>query len=671
MTEETSRELVPVRVREVGTSALDVLTYGPGWLVRHAAPAWIGARVLLGKWARWVTCEEPGVGYAPVLRTNAQRAIPVESDDPESWVEAFALAKRFKTGERVPSSAPDRLYHHRRARKLLTIFYVAVVVAGVYTAGMFTTDWPVQAWAGYWWAAYVLFLIFTAICYCVGLWHVEEDRDAPYAPVTPLAEGTPGHVVAAGVETLLLAEGHEDPPPRVLRTIDIGDGCGWWFLVFTTSEITEPQVRSVERHMHAAPDALKAIASERSSETWLRVLRRDPLDTFTPCPEFAPNSLDVMDELPFATSEDGGTTGEVFAHANVLVSGRTRSGKSRLACALVTTLGACRNEELDLIDVTDSPDLHASARTFRKIGSSHAQAREILAEALELAQRRSRRITHGIETARPGDNPPQNHTPTPLEPQRHVVIEEYPTFRARFPDLVEMVESIEMIGLKAAVGMILLTQSATKANGLGSTILQAQSTIKICCSISAAEIQYALGQGAKEQGYRPDLLQPAQKGNPRDAGKFFIISGSHTTPMLHRTYGITAQDQITRSYAYAEAEGAEPDVIDAAVLPWLLGELDVLFRETGSDRLPTAVVLDHLAAAAPDDWSGRDPRRLSDELNALGMGRAHQLGPVRIPGYAPFTNPRGYRREEWRLAVLGFEGDGPARWDDETSDDQE
>lgn len=651
--------------RHVGVSALDVITYGPGWLVRHSSPAATGARVLLTKWAQWVTCTEPDIGYAHVLRDNVRRAAPVETEVPETWAEALTMLSKGKSADRVPTQRAAELYHHRRSRKLLTVWWLLVAAGLVLATDWWTTDWVPYRYLGGWWAGYALAGAVFALCWVVGVRHVEPDEDeAAGKPLTVLTDGVPVTHIRAAIEAILVHEGHDNP--RIVETRDIATS-GWWFRLHSRAEITDKHVEQIARSLQAGPKAVKLIASaDDASSPWLRVLKRDPLSGFTPAPYHAPDSLDVLEPLAFAMSEEGGPTCEVFAHAHVLVTGRTRSGKSGLAADLVDVLSACANVELDYIDITESPDLRAAAGIYRAIGDTEPKARKILEDAVSLAKRRSHRIMTGIENAQPGDDPPQNHTPTKREKQRFVIIEEYPTFAAQCPHLVPLVETIARIGLKAAVGYIILTQSATKANGLGSTVLMNQTTVRICCSVPGSEIQYALGQGMKEEGYRPDFLQPAQKDNPRDAGKFYIISGSHTTPLLHRAYGIRAKEQIARSrerQAHRDG-GADLDVIDVAALPPLLAELEVAFRESGSDRLPTRLILDHLAHADPHTFGDWDARRLSKELRALGMPGAQQLHALIVGGQS-FVNPQGYRLDDLRRAMAMAEA-----VDDIPSEDQ-
>ena len=136
-----------------------------------------------------------------------------------------------------------------------------------------------------------------------------------------------------------------------------------------------------------------------------------------------------------------------------------------------------------------------------------------------------------------------------------------------------------------------------------------------------------------------------------------LFNSSPTSGMIGdcwiaRALGLRAKEEIARSrerQAYRNG-GADLSVIDVTALPPLLAALETAFRETGSERLPTRVILEYLSHADPEAWHGWTPMDLSRELRELGMPGAQQLGALVIDGQE-YRNPQGYRLDDLRRAT--------------------
>lgn len=550
----------------------------------------------------------------PILRGTATAAAAWAR-----WVRCAALADAITAAEgNDRAKAAERLEIRRSARAKLSATLALLLVAA---AGWLVTARPV-------WAA-------VAAVAAVGVLDLVGRRrrpvgevPAPVLPTGPIAEGVPLSTLRAEIESSLCVQGF-DPAAIVVAQPQVVDGKGWRIPFSSRHPLDDEHLRQVERDLQIRRGAITAVAERgNAARGWLEVMLVDPLTDVVEAPDPGP-VLSIFDRLPLGVLASGQVWQESFLRVHGAVIGASQSGKSSCLWQIVDVLRRCPEVELDGVDLTDGPAFSACRRAFRRRAVDEETAARVLSEAVALIRQRAAELSRLAEADDTPDDYDEKWHPDPEGPQRVVLVDEFARL-AETPELLKQVEYILRYGAKCAVTLILAGQGATLAD-FGTSTVRAQVMLKILFACARRDVLDLLGKDARDAGWRPDLLEPANGADIQDAGKCYAMSASSRSPEPRRAYRLEQAEVRRRDRQLGRrAHGA----VDAVEVPPLLALLERLGQ--GRDLVPTGEVLAELG----DGWSAR---RVASELRKW----------VR-PAQHPRTKERGYWSAEVAAAIRGL-----------------
>ena len=471
-------------------------------------------------------------------------------------------------------------------------------------------------------------------------------------PSAPLREGAPLRMIVAQVIDVLGGCGHA---ATVVKPA-VGQH-GVTMDVHTPRELDDKDLEILERGLQTFPGAISQIRSqENAAVSQLRVMWTDPLATMNPPPLWLPLSQTVnspgqlgygLGALPLALN---------FLRTNILVVGGPGSGKSSTFWVMIDYLTACADVVLDGIDLSGGPALDAWGDCIRNFATTPAEAQEVLRDALDLADRRTRKIGDRSRPRRGGGPVGPEHFGTSDGKIHIIVIDELPLL-AGHEDLLPLYSEHQRVGRKAASTSLAATQDLNKDTVKATSIRKYPSTT-ILLPCSREDVVTALGGGKIQEGWAPHRFVPAEGDDANDAGKCFIHSGRHRVPNPWRFNRLDEISDI-HSRALDRIDAGRPTldddfgtVLDAVVLP---------------DEL--AMVHDAFTAARWPEFMATDDILVAIATNRGNAPRAAELAKLLAPfGLAPdgtrrrtagSPNPRkGYLADGVRMAVRNLEQGG-------------
>lgn len=554
----------------------------PLLLVKELRPITIGLGRVLRGWSRWVACTE--------LATQVKQAEGNQASKDGIWLEK------------------------RKSGRLIVSLVVAVAMAGV----------------GVWlWLAQPMWGGAVAIAVLVVLDAVGRSgkTDAPkqvLLPTGPIVEGIPLSTLRAEIVQSFELMGIE---ATIGMPFPVDHG--WTVDYHTRAAIEDDHMRQLERDLNIRRNGITQIKEKgQAARGVLHVMLRDPLADLVPSAELEKQS--VYNPLPLGVTASGQVWSESFLRTHFAVIGASQSGKSSCFWQTIYVLRLCPEVELDGIDLTNGPAFGACHRALRRRATDESSAKRILEEAKALCMKRNTELTRLAEADDTPDEFEEKWQPTVEDPQRIILIDEFARL-TEHDDLISLVEYILRYGAKAAVTIGLAGQGGG-VEDFGKSIIRAQVMLKILFACSRQDVLSVFGKDARDSGYRPDLLEPAQGEETNDAGKCFVMSSRSKTAEMRRTYRLE-QAEVRRRDRELGSRDRHADALDAVEVPPVLDLLERLIA--GRDFLPTQEVLDH------DDceWP-------------TAKGLANALVPFRIaPDQHRQTKVRGYWAADIHRAI--------------------
>lgn len=471
---------------------------------------------------------------------------------------------------------------------------------------------------GAWWAAVaqpwglVLAGVILVVAFdCVGRSGREKTEAPIIFPRSHLAEGMPLSSLRAELQRILEFEGFD--PDSTVVDLPMPVRNGWRVPYHSRAAIEDTHLRLVEPALQIRRNGITQVKDPGNSalgELWITLT--DPLAEVVPSPELPAQSIYQL--LPLGVNANGGEWSEAFLRAHFLCVGASRSGKSSLFWQIIYVLRKCLEVELDAIDLTDGPCFSACRRAFRRRATDEDGAKRILTEAVTLIMTRVRELSRLAEDDDTPDEFEENHQPTPEHPQRVILIDEGARVTEN-KELLPLVEYILRYGAKAAVVLGIAGQGGG-LDDFGSSIVRGQIMLKIMMACSRGDVLSIYGKDARDSGYRPDLLEPAQGNEIRDAGKAYVQSATSATPEMRRAYRLEQADVRRRDRELGSRAEAERNVIEAAEVPTILVDVEKVFSDAGNlERIPTAELLAALQGVGHE----LDARELAEQLRPVKL----------------------------------------------------
>lgn len=468
----------------------------------------------------------------------------------------------------------------RRSRNRASL---AVIVVAVTTVFVSMSLWPVATWV-----AIGLALVGFDTWGHKGAEPVERGGILPSAP---LREGAPLRVIIPQVIDVLAGRGHD----ATVVNPSAGD-YGVVMDLHTVTEVDDKDLEALERGMQTYPGAVSRIQStDNAAVGQLRIMWKDPLAQIHAPPLWAPLSQSVNNPGDLGYGIGAAPLLITFLRTNILVIGGPGSGKSSCLWCMIDYLTACRDVVVDGIDLSGGPALDAWGDCIRHLATDRAEAREVLKDALDLADRRTRKIG-GRSRPQRGGGPVGPENWGTADGRTHIIfIDELPLL-ATDKELLELYCEHLRVGRKAASTSVAVAQDVS-GDTIKATSVRKYPTTTVLLACSREDIVATLGGGKIKEGWCPHRLVPAEGDDPNDAGKGFIHSGRHRSPNPWRFNRLDDMGDIhERAFARIDAgmpqiDDDGPDVLDGFVLP---EELHMVHTAFTSARWPEFMATDDL-----------------------------------------------------------------------------
>ncbi len=606
----------------------------------------IGALVLRSPVLLFCEAVPVGRGLSRILGVYARWVMVADYDDTISAA---------KGNTRTNHAAKVRKYRSNNRR----LSAIAFVVLGG------TSWWGIEEHPGY--------MILTGIgiaCICdvVGRRGNTKTQNIVVMPRSVISEGVSLSSLRTQLQQELEAEGFD--PEKLVIDMPMPVRNGWRVPYHSRQAIDDPHLRVLEQALQIRRNGITQLREPSNAargELWITI--KDPLAELIPSPDLPEQS--IYTPLPLGKNANGGDWEELFLRTHFSVTGASQSGKSSLFWQIIYVLRRCHEVELDAIDFTDGPCFSACHRAFRRSTIDESgeldeakilhEATQILNDGIALIKKRAAELSRLARADDTPDKYDEKHAPTREHPQRIILIDEGARVTEK-PDLLPLVEYILRYGAKTAVTLGLASQGGQLPD-TGSSIVRSMMMLKIMLACSRQDVLSVFGKDARDEGFRPDLLEAAQGSNVRDAGKAFVQSATSGTPEMRRAYRLE-QDEVRRrdrelgSRVYATgADGTVDDtVIEAQEVPTILVDMEEAFADSGNpEALATASLLEWLNDHGYDLDANKladDGKKLAELVKPFGLKpdiRSRRL----IPGAGTL---RGYYLADLRKALGRFGG---------------
>lgn len=634
-------ESVPPEIEGRASADVEQIHAGPrfGYVWRHPLTftrergSWLVRRILV--WLGWTLRNSPrltGHTLTQFLR-GLIRLVGLVWRWADQYERRDAI-RRLQTDSKV--SELRRVSQDSNRNVLILLSLLVLVLIG-----------QVVAYYRYGWTPLITqVVLLVALCEIVGYRPGEHAAPELSRKMGPLRHGIPISQLRAEILAILLYY-----KVTAQLTSFVIDEYGWNGVLHSeVQDIGDTLVSALERGLHAPPGSISAIKSGADSSSYrFRIRLIDPLDETPDCPPIERGNVSIYDLLPLGMHRDSKLFGMRLLRTHLALIGKSRSGKTRALWVIIRMLLACREVEIDAIDLSNGPAFPAWRGCIRRFGRNTDEAHVILDDAITLIQNRTAELTRLVEQDELDDNLEDNHQPSPEHPQRIIAIDEFPLL-SDDKELMVKIKTILRTGAKAAVTAIVCAQGSGKED-LGSTVARSQINAKVIMACEIADVTRLLGGGMADQGWRPHHLQVAVGDQPNDAGKGYVRDGDHDDPDPIRFFGLDmaqvrqlARDLIASGLPWLSIEPTASDpVLPVAPDPILLS-LREIFLVQGVDRLPTSELV-HQVGDIDAPWRPAEvnPDTLGALLRPLGVTPTRfrtKAGPV-----------RGYKLEDIQQAL--------------------
>ncbi|MGH9288434.1 MAG: hypothetical protein ACRD0V_09140 [Acidimicrobiales bacterium] len=469
-----------------------------------------------------------------------------------------------------------------------------------------------------------------------------DEPDEPAPRQIRFVEGMPLRSITRGILDALAAEGVRvevtrlmvwDPNRQEYR-LGLGydpdeDGQG------RIQALKPEHLRAVERWCGFADHAIRMLGTDTAAERDLVVRVGDPLAKVGKAPWQPTGSRSIADPLDMGGSASDVPYAVKWAGTHAIVLGTTGSGKTKgTIWTAIDRLSGCRDAALLGIDLQQGPALPMWRGVIQRAAYTPEDAAALLGGVITEVQRRMRILQAIAE-----DDDPTNDTDewdaalaAAEGPAWVLVIDEFSLLAAYDGkggklDLLTPVVQIARTGRKVWVTLLLGTQN-TGTGDTGATQLWKQLGLKFAGPCELSDATALFGKDKRDAGWTPHLLQQAQDGDVRDAGKVFIDGPGFTTPDIFRSYApLTTREVKERARRRLDdglpALSGGVSTIDAREVPECLAVIDAAFRDLGSPEVLSAEQVAEFAAANGLGWD----QRVRSELRDLGVvTRAKNIG---------------------------------------------
>lgn len=548
-----------------------------------------------------------------------------------AWV-AWCSARSHKEGLKDATDATQKgieKYESRKEGRRRLTFLVLLLLLGLGLWAYFTKPQ----------ALILAAIVLVGVLDAVGRRGLDRDPVIVF-PVVALTADAPLSMLRAELQRVLEIDGFDPATTVVGMPVPVRNG--WQVPYHAGSPIEDVNLRQIERSLQWRRNGVTQVVNKDNAaqgELWISLT--DPLAQVLDSPEIPPGS--IYDLLGLGQCANGAEWVESFLRAHFLLVGASRSGKSSLFWQIIYVLRKCTEVELDAIDLTNGPCFSACRRAFRKRAFDEKAAKEVLTDAVKLIKERVAELSRLAEDDETPDEFDENHQPTREQPQRVILIDEGARVTEN-KELLPLVEYILRYGAKAAVVIGFASQGGGN-DDFGSSIVRGQIMLKIMMACSRMDVLSVFGKDARDAGYRPDLLEPAQGDEVRDAGKAFVQSAASATPEMRRAYRLTQADVRRRDREMGVR--VEVGIIDAAEVPTILVDVEQAFAMADNpDRMPTAELLNRLAEYGHE----LDGRALATLLRPLKLTPGNERWRP-SPGAEPV---RGYYLSDIQTALRRY-----------------
>lgn len=562
--------------------------------------------------------------------------------------EFIANAKEGQNGELGKNSKEIETKKSNR-RKLSAIVGVLLLVGG-WVAVEFFVDYAIAAG-----------IIMLAAFDATGRVRQEKTQKLPPPKKVVLREGVPlSQITASLLETAareVLDLGIDSPMryDHSRREYRVKISC--------RDEITSEHLRAFERGMGASNYAITKRTTDVATVSEIVIRDGDPLGSVVPAPWIETGSVSISDPLDIGLSVTDVAFELIFAGEHIRVVGATGSGKTTWFMRnCIDRISACRNAAILGVDLSDGPELALWRDVIQKKAKTPAELKALLIEVCEEIDRRSAVLTRYAED----DDPSNDHLTEWCDelaeregPAWPIACDEYALIAGLTGQLGEEIrslyEKIIRTGRKVWISLIMLAQK-TGNTDFSSTVMTTQCNTTIALPCSADDAVKLFGKTKRDAGWDPSTLSPGTKDERRDAGKCMVESPRHRTPDIYSCYAPLSAGEVKARARRRMAEGipsmypahlglADPQIVEAPVVPPILAAVDDVFRELDNPVwLPSEDLLPELHEMG---WEGLSEIKLANLLRTAGVARDDKKDRRRR-----LDDPSGNPKAGYRLSII-------------------
>lgn len=499
-----------------------------------------------------------------------------------------------------------------------------------------TGGWAWLWLAEFWWAVAATLVAASVLDFVGRGGQAAPDTRPVVLPTGPIVEGFPLSSLRAEIEQSFTAMGVE-------ATIGMPWPVehGWTVAYHSTHEMKDEFIRQLERDLNIRRNGITQIIEKgQAARGVLHVLLRDPLGKVLLSPES--DELTIHRPLSLGQVASGEVWQEVFLRTHFAAVGRSQSGKSSWFWQVIDQLRRCPDVELDAIDLTGGPVFSACRRAFRKRAFDEDAAHAILDDAIRLCMSRNAELQRLAEADDTPDEFEEKWFPTAADPQRTVLIDEFSLIAVTKEEvskdvsfectLLGKVEFVLRFGAKAAVTVGMASQGGT-LDDWGTSVVRDMAMLKVLFACGRSDVLWMFGKDARDSGFRPDLLEPANGGEINDAGKCYVQSASSQTPETRRAYRLEQSEVRRRDRELGSRGPVVGEVLDAVEVPPVPAAVQRVFDDLDVPRIATTELIERLAVLgfAINEQSLSDEMKIRDER--IGTRWREVSGGPQIRGY--------------------------------------
>lgn len=551
-----------------------------------------------------------------------------------------------KLGTPPDLKAVDKYNQEVRRNRNLTLVALGLFAFLTLVLWLIYRDNPMTV---FWWQTSVFTVGFggfvlgiVLLCDALGRRYVPPVADDEPRPISPINPSMTITTIQNSIKDVLRHFATKEIGITFHGAKYLGDN-GIEFEIHTTDKIVREDLEILEKHLQIGKGMAKLMPNRvNTAAPILRIYWNDPLAESTLPDEVEPKSRSVYEKFHGFRDELGARVGMKIVGSHQFWAGGSGSGKSSSLWVLLDFLVDCRDADVYGIDIGGTV-FGPYRRQMTRVGTTTEDAEEILDELVEESHRRVEVLD--AKMAAEEEMEDENWRCTEKKGERAVflVIDEYSTF-AKNKSLREKVERLYETGRKTRVHVIVATPDASsKAMGNSTTPIN-QAMIKVIFGIPFSMIPTIFGPGSVEEGWRPDIFEPSQDGNPGDAGKCMIRSAEFGRPIVQRF------DRLELSDIHARNRKRRGHITGAPTLPEPLAILKAAFLINGKpEKLPTRAILEVPIAAGWDDKS------LSAALRELGEETKRAMPAPKKIRLDSTTTAQGYEWAGVEVALKAFE----------------